>query len=627
MTVENKSKIGSALALWLLLVLTALAGAVAFDLYLEHDRTRKREQDRLATQVRVIAENLERELFSTNLALEGFLDDLPELRATSGQRGVMRRLTALADAMPGIRFLGLFDASGTLIASNLTEFTGRNFAHRDYFQAAKRHPDATRLYVSPPFKAANDNIYVLNITRMVTGSRGEFAGVVTASLDPDYFKTLLSSVLYAPDMWDTVSHADGKLFLLIPEREGNQGVDLNSPDTMFSRHRLSGQQASVLTGRVLVTNDFRMMALRTVQPGALNMDKSLVVGASRNYDEIFVSWRRNALIKIGLFGLIAMISIAGLYAYQRYRRISERQAIEAAASLRLSAERLQLATEASGVGVWDYDFVNGKLIWDDSMYALYGVSRTTSLAYEIWHDAVLPEDMPGAEAALKATLEKGDPYDINFRIRRGDGIVRVIHARARVYYEAAGKPVRMVGTNEDITERMELQNKLERQAHQDYLTDLFNRRYFMEQGQIELSRAQRYGNALSLFMIDVDHFKSINDTRGHKTGDVVLQRMSDILRETLRTVDIIGRIGGEEFAVLLPETDLQSATDVADRLRERVAGTPVVSEDGPSLHFTISIGVSTLKDKNTNLDILLMQADNALYQAKESGRNKVCIAG
>ncbi|WP_435627442.1 sensor domain-containing diguanylate cyclase [Candidatus Ferrigenium straubiae] len=628
MPVENKSKAGSVPALWLGLVfaLTSLAGAIAFDLYLEHDRTTKREQDRLTTQVRVIAENLERQLFSTNLVLEGFIGDLPELGAASGQRGMMRRLTALTDAMPGIRFLGFIDASGTLIASNMAEYVGGNFAHRDYFQAVRQHPDATRLYISPPFKAAND-VYVMNVTRMVPGPRGEFAGVITASLDPEYFKTLLSSVLYAPDMWDTVSHGDGKLFLLIPEREGSQGIDLNSPDTMFSRHRLSGQQASVLTGMVLVTNDFRMMALRTVQPSTLNMDKSLVVGASRNYDQIFVSWRRNALIKILLFGLIAMVSFAGLYTYQRYRRISERQAIEAAANLRLSAERLQLATEASGVGVWDYQLVAGKLVWDDSMYALYGVPQTTALTYDAWQDAMLPEDMPNAEAALKATLEKGAPYDLNFRIRRGDGVVRIIHARARVHCDAAGKPVRMVGTNEDITERKELQDKLEQQARQDYLTGLFNRRHFMEQGQVELSRVQRYGNTLSLFMIDIDHFKGINDTHGHKAGDTVLQRLGDILREALRTVDVIGRIGGEEFAVLLPETDLPSATEVAERLRERVEGTHVVLEAGSPLQFTVSIGVTALKEKNTNLDILLAQADKALYQAKESGRNRVCIAG
>ena len=628
MTVENKLKGGSVLALWLGLAfaLLVLSGAVAFDIYLEHGRTAEREQDRLSTQVQVIAENLERQLLSANLALQEVIADLPELRATPGQRGAMRRLNALANAMPGIRFFGIMDATGKLSASNMKEFVGGNYAYRDYFQTVKQHPDAAMLYISPPFKTV-DGIHVLNVTRMIPGPHGEFAGIITASLDPGYFKTLMTSVLYAPDMWDSISHADGKLFLLVPEREGSQGIDLNSPDTMFTRHRLSGRHVSVLTGMVRVTEDFRMMALRTVQPGTLKMDKHLVAGASRNYGRIFLSWRRDALIKAGLFGLVAMVSIVGLYAYRRYRRMFERQADAADAALRLSAERLQLATEASGVGVWDYDLVTGKLIWDDSMYALYGVPRTTSPIYETWRNAVLPEDIPQAEAALKATLEKGEPYDLCFHIRRGDGAVRAIQARAHVYFGAAGKPVRLVGTNEDITERRELQDKLEQQARQDYLTGLFNRRHFMEQGQVELARVQRYGSTLSLFMLDIDHFKNINDSRGHKAGDVVLQRLGDILREMLRTVDFIGRIGGEEFAVLLPETDLQSAAEVAERLRERIENTHVVPETGPPLHFTVSIGVATLKEKNTNLDMLLIQADNALYQAKESGRNKVCIAG
>jgi len=102
--------------------------------------------------------------------------------------------------------------------------------------------------------------------------------------------------------------------------------------------------------------------------------------------------------------------------------------------------------------------------------------------------------------------------------------------------------------------------------------------------------------------------------------------LGDILRETLRSIDIVGRIGGEEFAVLLPETNIQKATEVAERLREITAGTDVVLEDGLPLHFTISIGVAALKGKDTNIDMLLSQADKALYQAKESGRNKVCVA-
>jgi len=426
-------------------------------------------------------------------------------------------------------------------------------------------------------------------------------------------------------MWSSISHGSGKLYLLVPEWEGNQNTDLTSPQTMFSRHMKSGQVASVLTGMVLVTNDFRMMALHTVQPETLRMDVPLVAGTSRNYDQIFEEWRRDVLIEGGLFALDSLVSIIGLYVYQRYRQAFDQQIAEVAEALRQNEERLQLATEASRIGVWDYDLATGKLVWDDAMYALHGLLRTTTPTYDNWRDSLLPEDISATEAALKATLETGAPYELNFRIRRGDGAVRVIHVRAKVYFDELGKPVRMVGTNEDITERTELQGKLEQQARQDFLTGLFNRRYFMDQGQTELARVQRYGNTLALLMLDIDHFKIINDTHGHKVGDVVLQRLSDVLRDALRTVDIIGRIGGEEFAILLPETDLQQATEVAERLREKIAAADVVLEAGLPLHFTVSIGVTALNNKDTNLDILLNQADKALYQAKADGRNRVCV--
>ncbi|OIR17800.1 putative diguanylate cyclase YdaM [mine drainage metagenome] len=166
--------------------------------------------------------------------------------------------------------------------------------------------------------------------------------------------------------------------------------------------------------------------------------------------------------------------------------------------------------------------------------------------------------------------------------------------------------------------------ELERRAYSDYLTGLANRRFFLEQAESELSRALRYDGELSILMLDIDNFKLVNDTHGHKIGDLVLKKLSDICRNTLRDVDIIGRIGGEEFAVLLPETGSTQAEEVAERLRAAIDSTRVSLDSGLPLHFTISLGVTTLFDKDINIDTLLNQADQALYQAKNSGRNRVC---
>jgi len=167
--------------------------------------------------------------------------------------------------------------------------------------------------------------------------------------------------------------------------------------------------------------------------------------------------------------------------------------------------------------------------------------------------------------------------------------------------------------------------ELERQAYSDYLTGLANRRHFFEQAELELARVLRYGGELSVLMLDVDHFKRANDTYGHQVGDIVLQTLSEICLSTLRKNDIVGRIGGEEFAVLLPDTGREDAMDAAERLRAALAAANVPLSGDQPLRFTASFGVATLCGKDANIDILLNKADQALYRAKGEGRNRVCM--
>ena len=124
-------------------------------------------------------------------------------------------------------------------------------------------------------------------------------------------------------------------------------------------------------------------------------------------------------------------------------------------------------------------------------------------------------------------------------------------------------------------------------------------------------------------MMDIDHFKQINDGHGHKVGDRVLERLAAVCRETLRAVDIAGRIGGEEFAVLLPQTDPAEALEVAERLRAAMAAASVPMEQGPPLKFSVSIGVTSLTLAGDDVGALLDSADRALYAAKNAGRNRV----
>ena len=175
-------------------------------------------------------------------------------------------------------------------------------------------------------------------------------------------------------------------------------------------------------------------------------------------------------------------------------------------------------------------------------------------------------------------------------------------------------------------ENKKVREELERRAYHDYLTGLANRRHFFERAEEEIARRSRHGGALSVLMFDIDHFKQINDFYGHSTGDLVLKKVAQITLETLREIDLVGRIGGEEFAVLLSQTGLDEAVRVAERLRISIEKSEIVLNEGLPPHFSVSFGVTEAGARNINIDTLLNRADKALYEAKESGRNRVCVA-
>ncbi|OAI09907.1 hypothetical protein A1359_18190 [Methylomonas lenta] len=166
--------------------------------------------------------------------------------------------------------------------------------------------------------------------------------------------------------------------------------------------------------------------------------------------------------------------------------------------------------------------------------------------------------------------------------------------------------------------------ELERLAHTDFLTGLNNRRYFMKKVKQELIRAVRYDSAFSLMMLDIDFFKKVNDTYGHHIGDIVLQKVARHCQKTVRSIDIIGRLGGEEFAVFLPESGYDRAYDVAERLRSGIEETLLECVGDNLLHVTVSIGLVSTGHTGNSIDELLDLADKALYEAKTSGRNRIC---
>ena len=167
--------------------------------------------------------------------------------------------------------------------------------------------------------------------------------------------------------------------------------------------------------------------------------------------------------------------------------------------------------------------------------------------------------------------------------------------------------------------------ELRKLATVDSLTSAFIRRYFLERAEQEIARVRRYGGDCAVIMVDADHFKTINDSFGHAAGDDVLRHMAKICLDSLRDQDFVGRMGGEEFAILLPETDLANAEKVAERIRQEIDQAMVKTEDGQEIRYTVSQGVAQWQE-GEDLANVLHRADGALYTAKDSGRNRVEMA-
>lgn len=182
-----------------------------------------------------------------------------------------------------------------------------------------------------------------------------------------------------------------------------------------------------------------------------------------------------------------------------------------------------------------------------------------------------------------------------------------------------GRVIQIVGSARDITEGKKLEARLRKLSDADPLTGIYNRRKVMEELEKEINRSRRYGHPLSILMLDIDHFKGINDRFGHTAGDAVLTGFTETVAARLRPTDVFGRWGGEEFLIILSETDLQGAYRLAERIRESVEGHTYL----PELRVTASIGVAAMGGELTCKDDLVNAADEALYCAKENGRNRV----
>jgi diguanylate cyclase (GGDEF)-like protein/PAS domain S-box-containing protein len=612
---------------WMLLCLglLALGGVIGGYLFQERGKIDARERERLLFTTRIVQQITDQNL----AALSPVLSDLSRDWSRHGPgQDIDSRLHTLTDALTGARTLAIIDAQGIIRASGRPELLGFDASQRDYFQSARKDPNPARLYVSTPYRTSL-GVYALNVSRVILGPSGEFAGIVSATLDPDFFFPLINSVLDTPDMRADMLHGGGDLFLTAPEKERAVGKNLAQPGSFFTLHRDSGREANVFSGRLHSTGDQRMLAVRTIQPAQLNMDQPLVVGVSRDLDEVFANWRREAFWQGGLFGAMVLASFICMAAYQRHQRLHALQMAEAAQALAGSERFMRTITDSLPglVAYWDRDL---RCVYANHAY-LEWFGRTQEEMRGIAVQDLLGEKLfRKNEAHIRAALE-GRPQTFESSLLTPGGnrkytLTRYIpdrdDGRVRGFFVLASDVTELKNTQKELEAKV---RELHVLAATDHLTGLPNRRHFLGRAKEEIDRSNRYGLPMVFLMIDIDHFKAINDAHGHDAGDAVLKAMAVALHAALRTSDLTGRLGGEEFGVLLVQTGPDEAALIAERLRRSFEHICLESRLG-TLCFTVSIGLAVFRGSGDSLEELMKRADQALYKAKESGRNQVCCA-
>jgi len=291
-------------------------------------------------------------------------------------------------------------------------------------------------------------------------------------------------------------------------------------------------------------------------------------------------------------------------------------------SLTKTNDLFEEAQKVTHLGNWEWSIPDGKLVWSKEIYRIFGLKPQDFVAtFDAFLNAVHIDDRESVRNAINAALETGDDYRIRHRIVLPNGSVKIVFETGKVELDSDHKPLRMIGTVQDITETITKERELEVQeklASTDQLTGIYNRHKFEKLIANEIVRFNRYKRPLSLIMFDIDHFKKVNDNHGHEEGDRVLQHIVEIVKSHTRKVDLFVRWGGEEFFILCPETDLQDSTTLAEKFRINIEAATF----GAAGKVTASFGVVTFKDKD-NKETFLKRVDDALYLAKEEGRNRV----
>lgn len=511
--------------------------------------------------------------------------------------------------IPEAAMMFVADQDGRISAASRGGLVGQNVADAGFFSAPRNTPVDGELFVSPPQRIFGQHRAVI-LSRRIIDVHGTFRGISALMLSDQSFEEMLQNFHLKPSQAINLMHGSGSIIARNPRISAYDEIPLFDRSTLFVRHIESGQSVTTVLADSAVDGRKKVGTVLTVNTGNIRLSSSLMVSVLEDADEVLKPWKRMANL-LWAYVLLALLAIwYGMASYQR-RRENE--------NARTFIDTLLANPDLIVVG-----------LRGDGSIALFNLAAANTTEYaqhdiigRNWFDLLIADaDRARVQSNFARTLNQPQtPSPFETPIQTAGGESRIIIWRSSVIRDRRRPLVILIGA--DVTLERKREAELQTQAQMDALTEVANRRHFLELGHRAIAQARRHRYPLTVLMLDIDHFKKVNDTYGHQVGDRVLSGFARICRESSREEDLIGRMGGEEFAIILPHSDVEAACASALRIRERFAATIFRLGDAVQFSCSVSIGITLMDGQHSNLDELLQQADAALYQAKHAGRNRV----
>ncbi len=486
---------------------------------------------------------------------------------------------------------------------------------RPGFAYLKSEPQASIAF-SDAIRSSITGLQTVAVYVPVRDERQQLLAVLTATLNLEHLTQSFEGLQLPPrSVFYLRRSSDHHLLIRHPPIASELNKPVRSPIT----ERIdAGQTHGNARFQALLDGEHRVYGFRKIE------DYPFYVMVGLSEAAVLQVWRQNAAIAAAVvlgLGLVLLLAIGRMARLQRQRLAAQQDAQQA-------HELLHDAINSISAGITIYG-PDGRLVMNNqALRALFEPLRDVLQPGRTFEEitriglqrGLYAEAVDDPEAWLARRLRQhqeadGRPYEL--ALADGRWIEFSEHRTPKGY---------IVGSRIDITQRKRLEAELRELASTDELTGLANRRQFMQRLEEELERLRRQTTrAACVLMLDLDHFKRVNDQHGHAAGDRLLQHFAQLLRQELRSVDTPARMGGEEFAVILPGTDLAAAQGIAQRICERLAAQPFHA-GAQQLNVTVSVGVAALDAADLSADAVLARADAALYRAKAGGRNRVELA-